>query len=387
MAIEQAIDMGDVESPAPSRSPLQRVPTPPRQSPTDKMIESALDFLGGEGGDKPEKKPKPDAEPPDELPREAPLPKKADPDADDDLDDDDGDDDEAGELDDSEDDEPESSRGSEADPFTIQDLPDNKFIELKVDGQKEKVSLKELASGYIRESTFNQRINKTKALADEAGALAEKAKGVQDHFRTEFTKWVNDSKSIYNFFMGHSDRERVFHEAAQMYAQQIRRFRENPIERVTWEKQREMDRLQNERDAFEQQKRAELERRQREDNERQATAIFNPGWAAGLKKAGFPTPTRELWDEVMVRCSQKIRSGQSVSSEDVETYTYRACKLLELQPANAQAARPKPAPVSSKPRERVSRKASEDKWQGLPSHKKVRDPDFFLRGLRDRDLR
>lgn len=356
-------------------------------SPTDKLIESTLDFLEQEhkGAENDNGKPpvrrrapgveEPAIEPPDEEPKPAGPTQVPD---DEELDDDDENDDEY----ESPEDVP--LRGSQTEPFKVKDLPSDKYIEIKVDGEKQVVALSELAAGYIREAAFNQRVNKTKELSDQAEAAVKQAHEMQARVRDEFRSFVRDPDQIYDFFMADPERERVFEAAASKYAALLRHFRQNPQERLSFERQRDVERLTQERQRFEAQKQAELEQKQAAEARQRAEAIFKPGWEAGLKKAGFPTPTKALYEEVLLRCNQRARSGQPVTTEDVAEFTTRACKLLELVPAS-QKPRPAPARVNGAPAPKPRRE--KDPWAGKTKAQKRSDPDFFLQSLRPRDFR
>lgn len=280
-----------------------------------------------------------------------------------------------------EEDEGHDTRGSEDDPFTVKDLPADKFIELKVDGEKIKVSLSEMAAGYIREKTFSARINKTKQLADEAQQAVHAAKQMQARVASEFREFVGDPDQLFEFFTKTEAREQVFEQAAMRYAGLLKRFRENPHERLAYERQRDVERLNAEREHFESQKRAEHEQRVRKEQTEAALRVFKPGWEAGLRRAGFPQATQALWDEVMVRCDQRVKSGARVTSDDVTEFVVRAAKLLELPPASKT--RPRSAPSKAPP----PRARQKDRWSEMSPAERRRDPEYFLRNLKPRDFR
>ncbi len=276
------------------------------------------------------------------------------------------------------------SRGSKDEPFKVKDLPADKFIELKVDGEKTVVSLKELANGYIREQTFGQRINKTKALADEATAHLQKLNETREQLRSATREFLQNPDDLYEYYTATEEREQVIMAVAQRLAAQLRKFREDPESRLEYQRQRDMRRIQEERQRFEQQKQAEAQAAQQREAQQRFEQVFKPGWEAGLKKAGFPEPTPALWEEVMVRLNQRHQSGKPIAPEDVTEFVYRAAKLLELPPRN-QNKRPRPAPQPA-PKERTSGKRK-DAWESMPKHKRIQNNDFFLRNLRPRDFR
>lgn len=281
------------------------------------------------------------------------------------------------------------TRGSKEDPFSVKDLPKDKFIELKVDGEKVTVSFDELASGYIREQTFTRRVNKTKMLADEAAAMVAKARDTQTRVRQELRAFLHDPEQLYDFFLASDEREQVFEQAARKYAELRRAHRERPDERLAFQRRRDQERLAYEREQWESQKRAEVEERTRKEQLERARVVFEPGWHAGLRKAGFPDVAgpagQALWDEVIIRCNQKHARGEQVTSDDVTDFVVRAAKLLELPPRGGKK-RPQPAPLPERTRE-PARSKKRDPWEGKSQKEKLRSPDFFLRNLKLRDFR
>ena len=170
---------------------------------------------------------------------------------------------------------------------------------------------------------------------------------------------------------------------ALKYAEQLRAWRLDEPSRLAFQRRRDEVRLQAEREHWEAQKRAEQEEKQRAAMSEHAKKVFVPGWEAGLKKAGFPKPTQQLYEEVMVRCNQRAQSGALVTTDDIAEFTYRACKLLELPP---KGQKPKPAPAAA-PRESAPRKRGADPWANKTRAEKLRSPDYFLRNLRPKDYR
>lgn len=280
------------------------------------------------------------------------------------------------------------SRGSKEEPFTVKDLPEDRFIKVKVDGEEAVIPLSELASGYIREQTFTRRVNKTQLLANEAQQMVAKARETQERVRQELESFLYDPDEIFDFFMKSDAREKVLEAAARRYAELRRLHRERPEERLNFQRRRDEERLAHERAAWQAQKEAEQAEQHRQATLKRLRETVEPGWNEGLRKAGFPKPTQQLWDEVVVRCRQKSERGEQVTSEDVAEFTYRAARLLELPPKGGKK-RPQPAPAASaRPANDNGRPRGEDgRWKAMPQHKRVADVDFYLRGLKTRDFR
>ena len=160
-----------------------------------------------------------------------------------------------------------------------------------------------------------------------------------------------------------------------------KQHRENPDARLQFQRQRDQAKLAAEREAFESQRRQEQEQKQQQESRQRAESIFRPGWEAGLRKAGFPEPNSDLYQEVMLRCNQRIQSGGVVTSDDVAEFVVRAARLLELPKASERKLKaPTPSPVKK-------RETGKDEWSNVPASKRRRDPDYFLRALKPRDYR
>ncbi len=282
----------------------------------------------------------------------------------------------------------EHSRGSKEEPFGVKDLPDDKYIELKVDGEKVVVPLSELASGYIREQTFTRWANKTRLMAQEAQGMIEQARETRDRVKKELGSFLYDPNEVFEFYMADERREKVLEAAARRYAELRAYHRQRPEERLAWLRQRDEQRLAAERERWESERRSAEEQKQQQERFERAKAILQPGWEAGLRKAGFPEITPALKEEVLLRCQRKEASGEPLTSEDVADFVVRSAKLLELpprggkkRPGPAPAGRPRPANDNARPRDEDGR------WKAMPQHKRIKDPDWYLRGLKARDLR
>ncbi len=361
----------------------------PVKSTNDALVDSALEALGDLAGPAdndvaPARKTVPGKKQPQEDAPEAPEDDEQDEDPSTGEPDDEGDEEEAQEASD-EDGVEHDPRGSKEEPFKVKDLPADKFIELKVDGEKVVVSLKELASGYIREQTFGQRITKTQQLAQEAQAHAQKFQEERHQLRSATREFLGDADQLFDYYTATEEREQVLTAVAQRLAAQLKRFREQPESRLEYQRQRDMRRIQEERERFEAQKAAEQQARHQQEAQTRFEQVFKPGWAEGLKRAGFPEPTQALWEEVMVRLDQRHKAGKPISPADVAEFTHRAAKLLELPPRN-QNKKPRPAPVPLAPKARATSKRG-DPWSDKPKHKRTADPDYFLKNLRPKDFR
>lgn len=348
----------------------------------DAAFEALGDFAGGdEAPGKPPRKGRPEEERPDAEDADAEVEEPLAPGAEDEGDED-------GEETADEDGEAHDTRGSRENPLTAKDLPADIHVQVKVDGKKETVLLKDALDSYVGQKTISQRLNKTKMLTDEAEQQIERAKHTQASVKEALRQFLSDPDQLREYFLATEEREAVFRTAAQHYAAQVRRFRENPHEELAFQRQRDIARVQAEREHFEQERRAEQEARQQKERQERMLSIWNPGWADGIKKAGFPVMDAKqhasLLQEVAIRCEQKQRAGHELTSEDVSEFVVRAAKLLELPRKGEKP--PKPAPLPSL-KDRAPARRGNDPWAGKSRRDKVKDPDWFLKSLRPRDYR
>lgn len=281
------------------------------------------------------------------------------------------------------------TRGSKDNPLKVKDLSDEIHVEVKVDGKTETVTLKEALDGYVGQKTINQRLNQAKAFADEVQQLQARVTEERQKLTSAVREVLSDPDQLYDYLMATEEREQgVLFRLAHRYAEQTRQFRQNPEQRLAFQRQRDIARIQAEREHFENQRREQIEAQQRKEAEARAVSIFKPGWESGLKRAGFPqmdaSQQQTLLQEVMLRCEQRQRAGKEVTSDDVAEFVTRAVKILELPPKGAQ--RPRPAPARA-PKDRPAQRRGEDPWAGKSSREKLKSPDFFLKGLKPRDFR
>lgn len=278
--------------------------------------------------------------------------------------------------------------GSREQPYSVKDLPEDKWIELTIDGKKETVNLAELGKGYIREATFKRRLNKAETLARDATALVKQAQEMPQQLQSQFREFIRNPQEIYDFFTETEERERVLESVARRYAEQRRRHRENPEEGLAWKRQRDERRLSWEREQWEAQRAQQEQAAQRQAAAEHARSIFEPGWAKGLARAGSPKLTpqthRELMDEVLIRCQQRRNAGEEITSDDIATFVQRAAKTLDLKPGTAQ--KPKPAPIVPRDETREAPRRGVD-WSKTTRRERAKSTDYFLSGLKARDFR
>lgn len=252
-----------------------------------------------------------------------------------------------GEGEEGEEDDRATSKGSKADPFTVKDLPEDRYIKVKIDGGKEEaVSMRELADGYIRFETFAKRVGTAATAIQQAEGTVRELQEKHGNVRTQVNQLLGDPKKLLDFYLGDSENEGIFRAAATEYAQRHAKWKANPQERAAWERDRDAGKLKKEREDFENQKRTQTEAQQRSESNARRSAELKPGWDAGLKEAGFPNVTSDFQDHVRAILSVVgARSGKPVTADDVKAAVIKTAKLLGSEPGKPK---PKPAVIAPK---------------------------------------
>lgn len=277
-------------------------------------------------------------------------------------------------------------------PFPAKELPKDRFVELTVDGEKTVVDMAELARGYIGFQTTQRRLTAASELSKRAEAEIQNAEQSRIRVRENLEALFDDDQQLFDFMLERN--EGILLKVAQRMGERVKRFREDPNlferERI----QREERKVAQERARLEQERQAADQQREFQRIQQERAAEFNPGWAEGLKRAGFPELNerthKELFEEVLLRCNQRWNNGQGkpVSRAEVAEFVVRACKLLELGPKGSKP-RPAPARVPVAPRERPKNGRGSKDWDSMPQQRRVLDPDYLLErsGVRAQEFR
>lgn len=197
-----------------------------------------------------------------------------------------GDDDDYG--DEPDDDTEPAAAGAEDNPLAIGDLDEKTFIRIKSDGEELVVSQRELANGYIREKSFNRRVNELRDETKRAGELVDKSKAANEKLKSDVHSLFANPERCFAYMSEHfpNELEKVARTFAERFA----------AEEAMDPRQRERLLLQR-RDARhkkqlvqERTRRQELEAKQTRDSNRTAfqAAIEAPHREAFVE-AGSPT--------------------------------------------------------------------------------------------------
>jgi hypothetical protein len=257
----------------------------------------------------------------------------------------------------------EDTRGTKAEPLSIKDLPDDRFIKLKINGEEAVVSLRELADGHIREATFRQKAGEAKTVVEQATRIAQQAKQGRETDRATINALLQDPERLFEFYTQDDHTESVLEALAIRYAKLKQSEKANPHAKTQRQVQREQARLAKERQDFESRRQHE-ERTSRESAATQRrSAELKPAWEAGLKEAGFPQVTAELQDLVKANVMAVTnRTGKPIAPEEFKSIVVRAAKFLGSKPA---VGKPQPAPkLAPKPSQAQRRATSNPHRKG-----------------------
>lgn len=260
--------------------------------------------------------------------------------------------------------------GSEGNPYTVKTLPADKFVKLKVDGEDTVVPMKELADGYIRQQTFNKRLNHADQLAEQATAIANKAVQERESLRSSFREVMGDPETLFGYMLDNHQPtlERVATEYAKLHASWLK----DPHARRAFDLERKETKLR-EREEGETQRRQTEQETQRQDQEvARVRAALEPAYQDGLKAAGFPKVTPEFQETLKALCEQRRRAtGKPITPDDLKAAVIRTAKIVAAETVNER----KPEPTAknntvTRPKPKASEKLDKS------------DPDYWLRGVK-----
>jgi hypothetical protein len=276
-----------------------------------------------------------------------------------------------------------NGKGTKENPLTLKDLPKDKFLEVKIDGQKVVVDLAEAVEGaYMRPEYFHRQVNFVKGELGKAKQIAERAVRSQEAFHADFDAWIQNPESVLGTFL--EKHEEVLEHVAKGYARILMAEQKNPelrLRRIRARDERELQKRRQELDAREQNDRTT---RETQSKLSQLQASWKPGLDAGLKAAGFPAWTAELQEEVGIRLERIRRRNGTLTAADWEAAVPAAAKAIGAQPASAPARRPAPAarpaarPEAAPPAKRAANGGGKD-FDSMPHNVKMRDTSFFWR--------
>jgi hypothetical protein len=270
-------------------------------------------------------------------------------------------------------------KGQKDAPFAIADLPEDRFVEIKVDGEKEVVSLRELAAGHIRRRAFNKFTNRAQSAIEEARGYAETAVNERRSVRESLQNFLSDPAKMLDFML--DNQPEVAEQFARGYAAIWDSWQKNPDARRRFEWERQQRKLAVERKKFDEE-REQHEKRMSSNRAAQAELErLKPVMQRTMRELGFPKVTPKFRETVNIMCEAARRTnGGKLDPEDLREALHQANKLHPAE-SPVQARRPAPAPVAQRPAQpgrKPNGQYTKD-WNQVPYNRRMADPDFFLR--------
>lgn len=271
-------------------------------------------------------------------------------------------------------------KGQKETPYAIADLPEDRFIEIKVDGEKEIVSLRELASGHIRRRAFNKFTNRATAAIEEARGYAETAVNERRSVRESLQNFLSDPAKMLDFML--ENQPEVAEQFARGYAQIWDSWQKNPDARRRFEWERQQRKLAADRAKFEQERQQHEKRQNDNAAARAELERLKPVMQRTMRELGFPKVTPKFRETVNLMCEAARRAnGGKLDPEDLREALHQANKLHPAE-RPVQERRPQPTPVPAprtvQPGRKPNGQYTKD-WAQVPYNRRMADPDFFLR--------
>lgn len=249
-------------------------------------------------------------------------------------------------------DEPEDDEPGD-EPLSIKDLSEDITVRIKVDGEEVVVSQRELASGYIREKSFNRRVNELRDLRESAEGLIGKANAKVQNYENAAHSLFSNHEKLDEFMLAHHPEQ--YEKLAFAYARRYAAEKAMPehertrlqLDRQAQRHQKQLTNERKRRQALESAKNAETETAQIRD------AIERP-WREAFAESGSPkldaAATRRMnADAERIFDAYKAREGRMMPSDDIRHM------FATLFRHYAPAAAPEPAAAPKAPR-RASRR-------------------------------
>lgn len=290
-----------------------------------------------------------------------------------------------------EDEEPAPAReeGTKKKPHRRDDLPEDVFVEVKVDGEKHVVNLKELADGYSGQKAVAQRLAK---LGEERATMqrhvAEARKEVQAN-GDYFAKLLRDPDRMYEVLTQSDEFEATLQKLFSRRYDDLTLWEKNPSARAKFLFDRNQRVIQNQQRQLEERQQALQNETRQRAVEKHRMEVIRPGYQEGLKRAGLIgqqvdhpdfVKTAQMWVD-----KRQQELGQApITVDDVAKAVHMAARILGIKPQ--QPPPPKRPIIPAKEEQRrakVSGKAPDGRsWEDIPRARRAMDPDYLMRGSR-----
>lgn len=272
--------------------------------------------------------------------------------------------------------------GTKARPYKRDDLPEDRFIELKVDGERVVVPVRELADSYAGQKAIAARLAKLGEERTVMTSQVEEARTIAKGIRDDTVALFKDPDRLYRI-LSSEEHEGILQELSKRRWEDLSRWRDDPTQRALFLRQRDQEKLQQQQSAYqEQQQRLQQEQQQRAMAEH-TQRVMQPGYDEGLRKAGYPNvehPEFKPLAQTLLHNIMAAAGRQLATQEDVTSAVLRACQILKLPPG-ANAPPPKRPVIAPKAQADQPRR-KDGKWDAMPKQRRANDADYLMRDMR-----
>lgn len=266
-------------------------------------------------------------------------------------------------------------RGTQDKPYSVKDLPDDKFVQVKIDGKPATVSMKELASGYIRMETFHAAHGRANDAIEEATQMATRSLGERKALRDDLQHLFRTPDRLFKHMLNNNPREML--ELGKQIAMQFKAWNDDPNALAQHEHALQLRQVEGERQRL-QQERQQWEQQQRSTQAAaEAQKVWAPAYEKVMKEAGFPKLTPDFKEdcEALLRQAKSKAPDGKLSSEVFEGVFRRVLKMHKLESVGSR----QPGAPTNPPRQLAATTPRGKKdFSKMSPFERMRDPDYFL---------
>ena len=251
--------------------------------------------------------------------------------------------------------------GDEDNPYSVKNLPES-FVTVKVNGEDKTVSLKDLTSGHMMHSAYQEKMGEVKDLGARAEQVVQDVKAKSQQFYDNVMGMLGDeSGEQLDAYMEEHFPEQ-WEAAVTLGAQRMMRVREGSEadQRAHWQERqtrlhrRQQASFQRERAQHEQQRQQQAVNSARQD-------VVVPAAKRAMAQVGNPQLTADEKTEIWADMGSFLdmarqQAGRPLKVEEAERVMVRVFRNHGYAPPKApRAAKKAPPVVKAKPRRRAAK--------------------------------
>lgn len=268
------------------------------------------------------------------------------------------------------DDEPaaESSYGSEEDPFTLSDIPDE-YVRVKVDGEEKVISLKQAAESFTKQAAVDQRLAKAKTVIEEAERAREAADERIARYEQGLMATFGDSERLMMHLEQHHP-DVLDELTLRHYPKLYEAHRKGGLDAFRAQRQ-----LSHRERMLQRQQEAMLEQQRRQQAEQQRAqriSVVGPAIKEAIAKTGFGRLTDDVRQRIGAALDvEQRRLGRDLSPEEITEVAATWMRVYGEKPEAVERRvrkprhRKAPDPVQGNPEASRSRRKAPAKYDSL----------------------